>query len=382
MLILYASHRPPYPFFIAGAARSAHNLLNTLHNELHVECLSVGSNEFTSKPWSIPNSSDFQSLGISQASTDESGITINCGYITKLINNFDSEFPNLLDTISPDIVWTQLDGIEDIALTSLKRGIKTIIFLRDAEDSPKILKHLSNRGAHFICNSQFMADRVKRITKRSAHVIYPSFDFPESTARDANGYITMINPHRVKGVDTFLKIARCFPDEKFLLVESWTLSDPDLDALKKNISDLPNVTFVHRVPDIYDIYKKTKLLLAPSIWEEAFGRVVIEAQSCGIPVIASLRGGLPEAVGDGGICIKDYKNEKTWCSTIHTVLNDNSYYDRLSKLASSHANSELYSTRYAAQKFYDICQSYIKQPFSLTELAHILLSRTRSLLSK
>lgn len=38
------------------------------------------------------------------------------------------------------------------------------------------------------------------------------------------------------------------------------------------------------------------LLLAPSIEAETFGRVVAEAQSCGVPVIASEIGGLPEAM--------------------------------------------------------------------------------------
>jgi glycosyltransferase involved in cell wall biosynthesis len=40
--------------------------------------------------------------------------------------------------------------------------------------------------------------------------------------------------------------------------------------------------------------------------------VAVEAQSCGIPIIASARGGLPEAVGDGGLLIEDYRNVEAW----------------------------------------------------------------------
>lgn len=37
-------------------------------------------------------------------------------------------------------------------------------------------------------------------------------------------------------------------------------------------------------------------LIVPSQWNEPFGRVVIEANSYGIPVIASNKGGIPEIV--------------------------------------------------------------------------------------
>ena len=43
------------------------------------------------------------------------------------------------------------------------------------------------------------------------------------------------------------------------------------------------------------VWKKIKVLLVPSLWLEAWGLVVVEAQLRGIPVISSNRGGIPEA---------------------------------------------------------------------------------------
>ncbi len=47
----------------------------------------------------------------------------------------------------------------------------------------------------------------------------------------------------------------------------------------------------------------TRILLVPSVTQEASARVVAEALVNGIPVIASERGGLPENCGRGGFII-------------------------------------------------------------------------------
>lgn len=53
-----------------------------------------------------------------------------------------------------------------------------------------------------------------------------------------------------------------------------------------------------RNEELPDIYNASDLLLVPSIHEEGFGRVILEALSCGVPVIASNRGGIKEAMSN------------------------------------------------------------------------------------
>lgn len=48
-----------------------------------------------------------------------------------------------------------------------------------------------------------------------------------------------------------------------------------------------------------EIYNEIDVLIVPSLWNEPFGRIVPEANSYGIPVLVSNRGGLPELVENG-----------------------------------------------------------------------------------
>ena len=51
--------------------------------------------------------------------------------------------------------------------------------------------------------------------------------------------------------------------------------------------------------DIHDAINTASIVLVPSIWEEAFGLVALQAAQMGRPVIASCTGGLPEVVREG-----------------------------------------------------------------------------------
>jgi glycosyltransferase involved in cell wall biosynthesis len=51
--------------------------------------------------------------------------------------------------------------------------------------------------------------------------------------------------------------------------------------------------------DLIEQYQKSKLFLFPVRYEEAFGLVLIEAMSCGTPVIAYAKGAIPEVIKDG-----------------------------------------------------------------------------------
>jgi glycosyltransferase involved in cell wall biosynthesis len=67
------------------------------------------------------------------------------------------------------------------------------------------------------------------------------------------------------------------------------------------------------------------LMVAPSQtmsnWKEQFGRMLIEAFACAVPVIASDSGEIPVVVGDAGFIVPE-KNVAEWTRTIQQLLDD------------------------------------------------------------
>ncbi len=94
------------------------------------------------------------------------------------------------------------------------------------------------------------------------------------------------------------------------------------------------------------VYGRCKILLAPSRWEEAYGRVASEAQLSGIPVVASTRGGLPEAVGPGGILLDPQDMIPVWTATVRKLWHDQRHYAELSASAAAHAQRREMATNY------------------------------------
>ena len=62
----------------------------------------------------------------------------------------------------------------------------------------------------------------------------------------------------------------------------------------------PRVRFLGTVPlpALIRAYRAADLLVLPSIWQESYGLPVAEAMACGVPVLATASGGVPELVAD------------------------------------------------------------------------------------
>jgi glycosyltransferase involved in cell wall biosynthesis len=82
------------------------------------------------------------------------------------------------------------------------------------------------------------------------------------------------------------------------------------------------------------------LLCAPSqttaSWREQFGRMLVEAFACGVPVLASDSGEIPYVVDGSGILLPE-TDVSAWSSAIAALLEDPPRRERLSDVGRARA---------------------------------------------
>lgn len=177
------------------------------------------------------------------------------------------------------------------------------------------------------------------------------------------GSVMMINANRIKGLPIFLELARRLPAVPFAVVATWgALGREDRRALES----LPNVEILKPMLPVDPIYDRTRVLLVPSLWEDPFPRVVNEAMLRGIPVIASDRGGIPEAKHGVPYVVPvtpyaraaDYdgpapaQNVEPWLAALTALLDDPAHFTAVS--AASRDAARAFVARQQARSLADV----------------------------
>lgn len=86
--------------------------------------------------------------------------------------------------------------------------------------------------------------------------------------------------------------------------------------------------------NIRDLYAKATIAVVPSVYE-GFGFPAGEALACGVPLVATNGGSLPEIVGNAGIIVP-HSNPNALADAINTLLNDTQYRNALATKARPH----------------------------------------------
>ncbi len=248
-----------------------------------------------------------------------------------------------------------------MALAVQEYGTPVVMMLQDVEFQQHggDFKDLGNVPC--VANSSFTAQKYNQAFGVSPSVIHPMINPEKYKTETTRENVTFINTHPQKGLNIALQVAKNLPHIPFKFVEAWPLSAAEKQELMTEISALDNVTFSEPVSDIREIYKKAKIVIAPSRWEEAYGRVGSEPQFSGIPVIATNIGGLPEAVGKGGILIDLEEKADIWSEAIQKLWSDDMLYNDLSKKAIDNSVREAINIEYQINKWERILASAISK---------------------
>ena len=158
-----------------------------------------------------------------------------------------------------------------------------------------------HRADLVVANSSFMAERIRAACDRDALVVFPRTPVAETPLAPGE-LVGMAGDGADKGGLIMRALARRFPDLRFRIhTRQATLSD-----VPANVIAAP----WEREPD--RLYAGLRLMLMPSQVAEAYGRVALEAQGHGVPVLASDVGGLPENVPGSLWRVADYRSAEAW----------------------------------------------------------------------
>jgi len=106
---------------------------------------------------------------------------------------------------------------------------------------------------------------------------------------------------REKGLEVLIGAVNLLPHMRIHLViiggPTW---HPTPEAADRYVGELrrgaPSARFLGRHLDVVPLLQAVDVLVLPSVNEEPFGRVLIEAMSCGVPALGSRTGGIPEVL--------------------------------------------------------------------------------------
>ncbi len=160
----------------------------------------------------------------------------------------------------------------------------------------------------------------------------------------------------IKGFKLLWEVASALQTEKD--ISFWFVgTGPEEDFLLNN--PLPNITFWGRQDntELYKFYNAADVFCIPSLYEEGFGRVILEALACGTPVIGSKKGGIPEVVTpEVGIVIEPTK--ENFINAILTLKNDRDLYQKL------YQNARPYVEKYYSEKNFEEILSHLDPEYT------------------
>jgi starch synthase len=153
-----------------------------------------------------------------------------------------------------------------------------------------------------------------------------------------------------KGMQDLELVAESLPDFQFLVVGQGSYTPRGSNIRVRSVP----YSQIHR------LYQRSDLFFLPSsstaTWEEQYGMALLESMACGIPVVTTRTGAIPEVVGDAGVLVKE-GGIQSMTETIRGMYTDDSPHMRLSQAGvdrvHAHYNAKMVAKKLATLYLYN-----------------------------
>ena len=203
-------------------------------------------------------------------------------------------------------------------------------------------------GRHMIDDYQVPAENIRNIPRsvdlsRFVHKKLHEKGKSQQTIAII-GRITQLKGH-VYFLKAMGKVIRSFPYAKIWIIGDAPPNKQDykreLITLIKRVGIQNNVEFLGNRQDVPELLPEIDVVVFSSIVHESFGRVIIEAQSAGVPVVASSMGGVVDIIEDGktGLLVPPRDSDAIAKSVVR-LLNDKDLVQRFAEAAQEKIKNE------------------------------------------
>jgi len=184
-------------------------------------------------------------------------------------------------------------------------------------------------GRHMIDNFKVPSENIRCIP-RSVDLKRFQVKKEESTEPSCRisivGRMTPLKGHKYF-LNAMAKVVRFLP-----FVKIWIIGDvppqkeayrKELELLARRLGLVDHVEFLGTRKDVPQLLAQTDVLVMASIEPESFGRVILEAQAVGVPVVATQIGGAVEIIEDGktGLLVPPRATDEM-AHAVMRILND------------------------------------------------------------
>lgn len=163
-----------------------------------------------------------------------------------------------------------------------------------------------------------------------------------------------------KGVKYLVRAAKWIKGDVYILGEGRERAG--LEKLMKDLK-LKNVHFMgymgkDKMDELDEFYYRADVFVAPSVWDEPLGLVILEAMACQTPVVVTRKGGIPLAVKENynGLFVRP-RNAKDIAEKVNILLADDGKREYMGRKARK-VVEEKFTWEIIGQKFDHIYQNF------------------------